>query len=132
MQDVLLQSFQKIKGLEFDREGGLQAYLGRRSSIGFATNSGRRAGGPARWSSSQLTPMRGRRRSKRRSGARRRDATRPRSPGCGPIDREAIIARIELGFTYDEVAQSAGQAHCQRSRMAVERALVRLIERLRE
>ena len=27
VQDVLLQSFQKIEGLELDREGGLQAYL---------------------------------------------------------------------------------------------------------
>ena len=46
VQDVLLQLFQKIKGLEIERQGGLQAYCGRRSSTGFGTSSERRSAGP--------------------------------------------------------------------------------------
>jgi RNA polymerase sigma-70 factor (ECF subfamily) len=49
-----------------------------------------------------------------------------------PIDREAIIARLELGFTYDEVAQLLGKPGANAARMAFERGLVRLIDQMSE
>jgi RNA polymerase sigma factor (sigma-70 family) len=41
-------------------------------------------------------------------------------------DRELIIARVELGATYDEIAQALGKPSSEAARKACERALVRL------
>jgi len=41
-------------------------------------------------------------------------------------EREAIVARLELGLTYGEIAQSLGKPSPDAARMAVGRALVRL------
>jgi RNA polymerase sigma factor (sigma-70 family) len=41
-------------------------------------------------------------------------------------DREAIIARIELGQTYAEIASALGKPSTEAARMAVNRALTRL------
>ena len=41
-------------------------------------------------------------------------------------DREAVIARIELGQTYAEIASALGRPSTEAARMAVNRALARL------
>lgn len=41
-------------------------------------------------------------------------------------ERELILARIEMGFSYAEVAKATGRATSDAARMAVGRALVRL------
>jgi DNA-directed RNA polymerase specialized sigma24 family protein len=41
-------------------------------------------------------------------------------------DREAIIARVELGMPHEELARLLGKPSANAARMAVERALVRL------
>ena len=46
--------------------------------------------------------------------------------GLRPEDREAIIARIELGRDYGEVAAALGKPSKDAARVAVSRALVRL------
>jgi RNA polymerase sigma-70 factor (ECF subfamily) len=43
-----------------------------------------------------------------------------------PDEREAVIARIEMGQSYDEVAEALGKPSADAARMAVSRALVRL------
>lgn len=131
VQDVLLQSFQKIKGLEIERQGGLQAYL-RQAILNRIRDEFRKA--KRRPEAIEL------------ESAQPGDGPSPLEAAIGrqalyryeaalaelrPIDREAIIARIELGFTYDEVAQLLGKPSANAARMAVERAMVRLIERLR-
>ena len=131
VQDVLLQSFQKIKGLELDREGGLQAYL-RQAILNRIRDEFRKAkrrpdaveleSGHADEGPSPLEAAIGRQQLDRYEAA---------LAGLRPLDREAIIARIELGFTYDEVAQLLGKPTANAARMAVERAVVRLTERLR-
>lgn len=45
-----------------------------------------------------------------------------------PIDRDAIVARIELQQSYEEVAIALGKPNANAARMAVTRALARLIE----
>jgi RNA polymerase sigma-70 factor (ECF subfamily) len=47
-----------------------------------------------------------------------------------PDDREAVIARVELGCTYDEVAQLVGKPSADAARMAVARALTKLAHRM--
>jgi DNA-directed RNA polymerase specialized sigma24 family protein len=41
-------------------------------------------------------------------------------------DREVLIARLELGFDYDELARMLGKPTAQAARKAAERALLRL------
>ncbi len=48
-----------------------------------------------------------------------------------PVDREAIIARLELGMSFAEVAQTLGKTHANTARMTVNRALLRLAEEMR-
>ena len=45
-----------------------------------------------------------------------------------PPDRDAIVARIELQQSYEEVAIALGKPNANAARMAVTRALARLIE----
>jgi RNA polymerase sigma factor (sigma-70 family) len=47
-----------------------------------------------------------------------------------PADREAIIARIELGHSYAEVAEALGKPSIAAAHMAVSRALVRLAQEM--
>lgn len=48
-----------------------------------------------------------------------------------PDEREAVIARVELGSTYAEIAEALGRPSADAARMAVSRALVRLAEEMR-
>ena len=47
-----------------------------------------------------------------------------------PEDREAVIARVEMDNSYDEMAQLLGKPSADAARMAVHRALVRLAEEM--
>ena len=46
-------------------------------------------------------------------------------------EQEAIIGRVELGNTYDELAANLGKASPDAARMAVARALIRLAEEMK-
>jgi RNA polymerase sigma-70 factor (ECF subfamily) len=45
-----------------------------------------------------------------------------------PEEREAVIGRIEMGYTYQELADALGKPSADAARKAAERALVRLAE----
>ncbi len=47
-----------------------------------------------------------------------------------PEDREAIVARIEMGLTYEELADALGEASAAAAREAAARSLVRLAEEI--
>ena len=47
-----------------------------------------------------------------------------------PEERELIIARVELGLTYQEMVTMLGKPSPDAARMAVARALVRLTEEM--
>jgi RNA polymerase sigma-70 factor (ECF subfamily) len=47
-----------------------------------------------------------------------------------PSDREVIVARIELQQSYDEIAVAIGKPTANAARVAVTRALARLVEEL--
>jgi RNA polymerase sigma factor (sigma-70 family) len=48
-----------------------------------------------------------------------------------PADRELIIARMELGLTYEQMAQAFDKPSWNAARMAVARALLRLAAELK-
>ena len=47
-----------------------------------------------------------------------------------PDERELIVGRIELGYSYEQLALASGRATPDSARMAVKRALVRLAGRI--
>ena len=47
-------------------------------------------------------------------------------------ERELIVARVELGLTYAEVAAATGKPSPNAARMALVRALMRLAEEIRD
>lgn len=49
-----------------------------------------------------------------------------------PADREAIVARVELQQSYEEVAVALGKPNPDAARMAVTRALKRLVEAMED
>jgi RNA polymerase sigma-70 factor (ECF subfamily) len=51
--------------------------------------------------------------------------------GLRDEDRQAIVARIEMGYSYGEVAVMLGKPTADAARMVVSRALVRLAEAMR-
>lgn len=49
----------------------------------------------------------------------------------GAGDREAIVGRLELGYSYDELAEALGKPSAEAARKAAQRALLKLAEELR-
>jgi RNA polymerase sigma-70 factor (ECF subfamily) len=45
-----------------------------------------------------------------------------------PDEREAIIGRLEMGYSYEELADALGKPSAEAARKAARRALTRLIE----
>ena len=50
----------------------------------------------------------------------------------GDVEREAVIARIELGFSYEEVAALVGKPSAGAARVAISRALDKLARLMSE
>jgi len=49
-----------------------------------------------------------------------------------PEEREAIVMRLELGCTFDEVAAALGKPTANAARSAVNRAVLRLVQEMRD
>jgi RNA polymerase sigma-70 factor (ECF subfamily) len=131
VQETLLQTFRKIESFEPRREGALQAYL-RQALMNRIRDELRRfgrRGAPAALDSqaedlapSPLEHAIGRQATERYEQALSR---------LRPEDREAIIARVEMGYSYDELAQILGKPSISAARKAAERALVRLVAEMK-
>ena len=131
VQDVLLQSFQKVARLEVNREGGLQAYLRQAvlNRIRDEFRKARRRPETVEFDTAHAdegpSPL--------EAAIGRQDLERYEAAlAVRPDDREAVIARLELGFTYEEVAKLIGKPTANAARMAVERALTRVVNELSE
>jgi RNA polymerase sigma-70 factor (ECF subfamily) len=49
-----------------------------------------------------------------------------------PVEKEAVIGRIELGLSYRELAEALDKPTADAARMTVSRALVRLAGEMQE
>jgi RNA polymerase sigma-70 factor, ECF subfamily len=131
VQDTLIQTFKRIETFEPRRVGALQAYL-RQAVLNRIRDELRRKGrqpGFTELDGLELDP-----------------AVSPLEHAIGqeaveryeralerlqPEDREAIIARVEMGYTYDELAEALGKPTADAARKAAQRALVRLAEEMK-
>jgi RNA polymerase sigma-70 factor (ECF subfamily) len=131
VQDTLLNAFRKIGSFEPRREGAFQAYL-RQAVMNRIRDHIRRTGTRPAMStfeesdhehpSSPLDQVIGLETFERYEAALAR---------LTPNEREAIIGRVELGHTYEELAATLEKPSADAARMAVARALVRLAEEMK-
>lgn len=130
VQGTLIHVVQRLDTFEPRHDGALQAYL-RQALLNRIRDEVRRAqrrpvesldsGQPAS-SPSPLEEAIGSEALERYEAALER---------LRPDDREAIIARIEMGSSYPEVAEALGKPSVAAAHMAVSRALVRLAKEMR-
>lgn len=126
VQETLLGAFKNIQNFEARREGALQAYLRHAlmNSIRYELRRlGRRAPPGALDSQapddspSPLDEAVGRQTAERYEQALAR---------LQPEEREAIIARVEMGYSYEQLAEALEKPSPEAARKAARRALLRL------
>jgi RNA polymerase sigma-70 factor, ECF subfamily len=132
VQEALLQTFRNIDGFEHRGEGALQAYL-RQAVMNRIRDELRKV--PTRPASVELgvdlpgdavSPL------EAAIGAETVDRYEAALARLRPDDRELIVARVELGLTYSEIAAATAKPSANAARMAVARAVVRLAEEMGE
>jgi RNA polymerase sigma-70 factor (ECF subfamily) len=126
VQETLLQTFKRIDSFESRGDGALQAYL-RQGVLNRIRDEFRRAGRrPANAELDSQAPDSGASPLEEAIGRQAVERYEAALQRLRPGDREAIIGRIEMGFTNEELATLLGKRSPNAARMAVERALVRL------
>ena len=65
-----------------------------------------------------------------RFSSRRWTATTRRSTRLREDEREMLIGRLEMGLSYDELAEASGRPTADAARRAAQRALVKLVEEM--
>lgn len=131
VQETLLQTFKRIGDFEPRRVGALQAYL-RQALLNRIREELRRKG--RRPSATDLDNIEADGAESPLEQAIGREAVERYEKALERLkaeEREAIIARVEMGYTYEELAEALGKATPDAARKAAQRALVRLAEELR-
>src|SRR5580765_2688240 len=131
VQDTLVQTFKRIERFEPRGVGALQAYL-RQAVLNRIRDELRRKGRRP-----DVTDL---------DGLELDGAQSPLEQAIGheavylyeralerlkSEEREAIIARVEMGYSYEELAEALGKPTPDAARKAAQRALVRLAEELK-
>jgi RNA polymerase sigma-70 factor, ECF subfamily len=131
VQETLLQTFKRIDTFEPRHVGGLQAYLRQAVLNRIRDQLRRKARRPEQTdlenvevdsAQSPLEEAMGQEAVERYEVALKR---------LKPEEREAVIARVELGYTYEELAESLGKPTADAARKPAQRALVRLAEEMK-
>jgi RNA polymerase sigma-70 factor (ECF subfamily) len=131
VQETLLHTFKRIETFEPRTVGALQAYLRQAVLNGIRDElrkKGRRPGMTKlddielEAAGSPLEDAIGREAVERYEAALQR---------LEPDEREAIVGRVEIGCTYEELAAALGKPTPDAARKATQRALVRLAEEMR-
>jgi RNA polymerase sigma-70 factor (ECF subfamily) len=128
VQEALLQTFKRIEDFEARGAGSLHAYLRHAVLNRIRDELRRKARRPdftdldRALTSDVPSPLR---------EAIGRDGLERYERALATLraeDQEAIIARVEMGYTYQELAESLGKSSSEAARKATERALTRLLE----
>jgi RNA polymerase sigma-70 factor (ECF subfamily) len=126
VQETLLQTFKRIEAFEPRREGALQAYL-RQALMNRIRDELRRyqRRGPAGALDSQM-PDDGPSPLEHAIGQQATAEYEQALARLRPEDREAVIARVEMGCSYEDLAQALGKPTPDAARKTAQRALLRL------
>jgi len=132
VQETLFQTFQKIERFQVRGEGALYGYL-RQAILNRIRDELRKAKRrPARAEIDPQSPHDGRSPLEDAIGNEAIERYERALATLRQEDREAVIARIEMGYTHEEIAVLLGKPTANAARMAVERAIVRLAKAMRD
>ena len=130
VQETLIHTFRRIESFEPRREGALQAYL-RQALMNRIRDELRRVGrrGP-HTTDSQLTdaspsPL------EQAIGQQQTERYEDAMSRLRAEDREMIIARLEMGYSYEQLAEALGKPTADAARKAAQRAVLRLAEEMK-
>jgi RNA polymerase sigma-70 factor (ECF subfamily) len=134
VQDVAIRSVGRFETFQGDRTGAFLSYL-RQSVLNRVRDEIRRAKRRPPHDGAEVEEV----------GAKSADSPVARAVGAEAVERydralerlsaaerEAIVARVELGLAYADVAEILGKAGPDAARMAVSRALVKLADEMDE
>jgi RNA polymerase sigma-70 factor (ECF subfamily) len=126
VQETLMQTFRQLDRFEPRREGALQAYL--RQAVmnrirNYIRDSNRR---PAGRTLDESVPAADTSPLESAIGTQTFERYEAALARLRDVDREAIIARVEMGLSYEEVAAMLALPSADAARKASQRALVRL------
>jgi RNA polymerase sigma factor (sigma-70 family) len=132
VQETVFRTLQNLKTFEHRHEGALQAYL-RQAVMNRIRDECRRVGRrpgigelDEQLADDGISPL------EAAVGVQTVDRYESALQRLRPEDREAIVARLEMGYAYSEIAVMLGKPSPDAARVAVSRALVRLAELLRD
>ena len=131
VQDTLVQTFKRIEDFEPRRVGALQAYL-RQAVLNRILNELRRKGRQPQITNLDRIEVEG-------GESPLEQAIGREAVACyeGALqkltaeEREAIIARVEMGYSYEQLAEALGKPTPDAARKTAHRALVRLAEEMK-
>ena len=127
VQEALLQTFKKIEDFEARGAGSLHAYL-RQAVLNQIRDELRRRGRePVRADFDDRRPDLGVSPLQFAIDGEARERYERALARLRAQDQEAIIARVEMGYTYEELADSLGKPSADAARKTARRALVRLL-----
>lgn len=130
VQETVLQTFKRIGQFEARGPGALYAYL-RQAVLNRIREELRRKG--RRPDGTGLTGLEAERHLsplEQAIGSEAIDRYEAALARLRPEEQETIIGRVELGYTYDELAEALGKPTPDAARKAAQRALIRLAEEM--
>ncbi len=130
VQETLLQTFNRMDVFEPEREGALQAYLRQAVMNRIRDEIRRVARRPAHMELEGTEVGKARSPLEEAVGMAEIERYEDALGRLRPEEREAIILRVELGYTYEELARLLGKPTSGAAHKATKRALVRLAEEM--
>jgi RNA polymerase sigma-70 factor, ECF subfamily len=130
VQETLAKAMRHIGRLDLREEGALEAYLRVALAHHFADLYRQSARAPIETDMPSQVPALSTPPDDALIGARARERYEAALASLSSTDRQAIVLRIELGWTYDEISAALRKNGASQARMIVSRALDRLAQRM--
>ena len=130
VQHALLQTFKRLDCIEIRGPGALQAYM-RQAVLNQVRNELRRMGrrpGMADLGGAEVAP--GLSPLEQAIGREAIEGYEQALMRLRPEEREAIVGRVEMGYSYEELADALEKPSAEAARKAARRALLRLVEEM--
>jgi len=130
VQETVIRAVKRIDRFESRHEGALQAYL-RQAIVNRIRDEVRRTKrSPLATALDENASDRGASPLEAAIGTEALERYEAALARLRPEEREAIVTRVEMDGSYQEVAQALGKPSADAARMAVSRALLRLAEEM--
>ena len=130
VQDAIVNALRNLNALEIRSEGTLQAYLRRAVNnriIDLYRRAGRR---PRREELPESAIAPGTSPLEAAIGAEAIESYERALEALSDEDREAVMLRVEFGYSFQEIADQLGKPSADAARMAVTRAIARLADQM--